>query len=94
MAFNIDTQQFEVHTLDNNGSTYAFTVPFGALDNRILQKVEQSDLKKKSLRAIIREIDKQNEVLEKRNERERRDMIYNTAVEMRPMFKRLAEEVY
>lgn len=94
MAFNVDTENFEVHSLDNVGNTYSFTVPFDGLDARILQKVEQNDLKKKSLKAIIQEMDRKNDALERRNERQRRDTIRDVAVEMRPMFKRLAEEVY
>ena len=94
MAFNVDTQQFEVHTLDNNGNTYSFTVPFDGLDARILRKVEQNDLKKKSLKAIIQEMDRKNDALERRNERKQRERIRDAAIEMRPMFKRLAEEVY
>lgn len=94
MAFNVDTENFEVHSLDNVGNTYSFTVPFDGLDARILQKVEQNDLKKKSLKAIIQEMDRKNDALERRNERQRRDTIRDVDVEMRPMFKRLAEEVY
>ena len=94
MALNVDTENFEVHSLDNVGNTYSFTVPFDGLDARILQKVEQNDLKKKSLKAIIQEMDRKNDALERRNERQRRDTIRDVAVEMRPMFKRLAEEVY
>lgn len=94
VVLNLKNENFEIHSLDNIGNSYSFTVPYSTLDARILHKVEQNDLKKKSLKAIVQEMDRKNDELERRNERRRRDDIRGIASEIKPMFKKLAEEVY
>lgn len=94
LVYNLKESKFEVHSLDNQGNSYCFAIPYDEVDARVLSMVERNDLKKKSLNAIIREMDKKNDDLERHNERKRREYIRDAAVDMRSSFKKLAEEVY
>lgn len=94
VAFNSAKQQYEVHSLNNLGSTLCFAVPYEELDARVLYMFRKSNVRTRGIKAILREIDGYNENLEKSNERYRRGEINAMAKEIRPAFKRLAEEVY
>lgn len=94
VCFNSKTQRFEVHSLANRGTTFCFSVPYDELDARIIEIFQRSNLKNRSVKEIIREMDKENEEREKRNEAHRRSDINAWGREHRSMFKKAADEIY
>lgn len=94
ICFNSLIQEYEVHSLRNKGDTHALSIPWAELDQRTLDFVADRDQNRRPLKDIIREIDKRNEEREKRREKYRRSEINSIAREVRPIFKRFAEEVY
>lgn len=94
VVFNIRSQKYEIHSLANKGNTHCVTVPWDQLDVRAIELFAKGDQRRRSFKEIIREIDEYNEKLERRHEKYRRDELNAMAREVRPVFKRLAEEVY
>lgn len=94
IIFNTKTQKFEVHSLANQGNTHCLTVPYEELDDRAINMFAKYDQRRRSFKAIIREIDRENEVMGKREAKNRRSELNAMAREVRPAFKKLAEEVY
>jgi hypothetical protein len=94
VVFNIRSQKYEIHSLANKGNTHCVTVPWNQLDVRAIELFAKGDQRRRSFKEIIREIDEYNEKLERRHEKYRRDELNAMAREVRPVFKRLAEEVY
>ena len=94
VCLNTITQNFEVHSLANRGSTYCFAVPYNELDSRIIEIFQRSNLKTRNVKEIIRQMDRENEELELRREKHRRSETNAWAREYRSMFKKAAEEVY
>lgn len=94
ICFNKITQRFEVHSLDNRGTTYCFSVPYDELDVRTIEVFRRSNLKTRSVKEIIWEMDRENELRERRNEARRRSEINAWAREHRSEFKKAANEVY
>lgn len=94
LVFNCQTQKYEVHSLGNTENTYCFAVPHDELDARAISTVERNDTKKRRIKDIVAEMDAKNEALDRNEARRRRDDVKAIAVEMRPAFKKLAEEVY
>lgn len=94
ICFNKITQRFEVHSLDNRGTTYCFSIPYSELDARTIEAFRRSNLKTRSVKEIIQEMDQENEEREKRNEARRRSEVNAWARENRSEFKKVAEGVY
>lgn len=94
LVFNAKKQQYEVHSLANRGSTYCITVPYEDLDYRTIELFAKGNIRTRGIKAIIREMDMHNETIEKRREKHRKSNINAMAREMRPVFKKMAEEVY
>lgn len=95
VVHNLRRDRYEVHSLANKGDTFALHFPYkGEPDARLLTIIYQNDLRHKSLKQIVYEIDRHNEELEKRNENYRRSEINAWAKETRNLFKKFAEEVY
>ena len=94
VCFNSKTQRFEVHSLANRGTTYCFSVPYDELDVRTIEVFRRSNLKTRSIKEIIWEMDRENELRERRNEARRRSEINAWGKEYRSEFKKIANEIY
>jgi hypothetical protein len=94
VCFNKITQRYEVHSLANHGTTFCFSVPYSELDARTIEVFRRSNLKTRSVKEIIQEMDRENEEKEKQNEARRRSEINAWARENRSEFKKAAEGVY
>ena len=94
VCLNKITQRFEVHSLVNRGTTYCFSVPYDELDVRTIEVFRRSNLKTRSIKEIIRELDQENEERGKRNKARRRSEINAWAREYRSEFKKTANEIY
>lgn len=88
---NVQAQRYEVHALDNEGDTFAMVVPYKALDARIIERVKRSDIRMRG-KDIFREIDEENEKLERSARRQRTNEIDAQAREMHPYFRKLGWE--
>ena len=94
VCLNKITQRFEVHSLANRGTTYCFSVPYDELDVRTIEVFRRSNLKTRSIKEIIRELDQENEERGKQNEARRRSEINAWCREYRSEFKKIANEIY
>ena len=94
ICFNKITQRFEVHSLANRGTTFCFSVPYDELDARTIEVFRRSNLKTRSIKEIIWDMDRENEQRERRNEARRRSEINAWGREHRSEFKKLANEIY
>lgn len=94
VVFNTKSRKFEIHSLANVGNTHCLTVPYDGLDERAMRMFAKYDQRRRSFKEIIWEIDQHNERLEKWEDKFRRSEINAMAREIRPVFKKLAEEVY
>lgn len=93
VCFNHLLGEFEVHSLRNKGDTHALSIPYPELDNRTLQLIAMRDQNRRSFKEIMREINLKNEKLVETKKRHRRSDINAIAREVRPVFKRFANEV-
>ncbi len=91
VVYNVIEQRYEIHCLDHAGDTFGMVVPFFELDARIIRRLMRSDLRTRG-QNIFREIDENNERLEQKLERQRRNDINDQAREMAPYFRKLAWE--
>lgn len=64
LVFNFDKQKFEVHSTEQGKNTYCLTVPYPVLDERTLALVRKT--RGERLDALIEEMEKENEVFEKK----------------------------
>lgn len=92
IVLNTKRQKFEVHSLANIGYTYGFDLPFRELNDKALEYANKLDLKKHGNK-IFREIDEKNEELERRNEKHKQNERDAAARELRPLFKKAADEL-
>ncbi len=91
VVLNIKTNRFEIHSLANVGNTFCLAVGMDELDARLLHTVRKCNLKTRGPE-IFREIDYENEKLEKSIERKRQNDLMGVAEEMHPYFRDLAWE--
>lgn len=63
--YNTKTNKFEVHNVGQIGDSYCLTVPFQYLDARTIDFVNKTKVENKE--KLIKEMDKENEILEERN---------------------------
>lgn len=91
VVWNVTERRYEIHCLDHVGDTFGMPVPYYELDSRIVERVKRSDLRLHG-RDIFRQIDENNERLERSRERQRRNDINAAAREMAPAFRKLAWE--
>jgi hypothetical protein len=64
VLYNTDSQKFEVHSSEQRGSSYCFTVPFEILDCRTVDHALKTRVENKD--KIIAELDKENEMMMKK----------------------------
>ena len=91
IVLNTKKQWYEVHSLANQGDTFGLIVPLNQLDARTLYLVRKNNLRTRG-QEIFKEIDLENEKLEKSNERRRRDEIRAVGEEVYPAFRKLGWE--
>ena len=91
VVWNRKTNRFEIHSLANKGNTLSLNVPFRDLDARCIDYVNKFDLNKHGKR-IYREIEENNENIEKSAQRKYSNDLKGVCEEMHPAFKRLAWE--
>lgn len=73
LVFNFDKQKFEVHSCCETGSTYCLTVPYDVLDERTVALVRKT--RASNIDRLIEEMDKENEKIEKKREKEAIDCL-------------------
>ncbi len=64
VVYNTDIKKFEVHSSDQRGASYCFTVPYEMLDSRCIDHALKTRVENKD--KIIAELDRENELLMKR----------------------------
>ncbi|HBC94475.1 MAG TPA: hypothetical protein DCZ10_16635 [Pelotomaculum sp.] len=80
ICFNSLLQEYEVHSLRNReGDTFALSIPYSVLDTRLLDLVAKRDQNRRSLKAILREIERHNEAIDKAKDRRRKDELHMIA---------------
>lgn len=88
-VFNLKRKRYEVHSLDNKGNTYCFTVPGNELDSRVFSILRSGSIRNRG-KEIFREMDRENERREESAERSRRNEILAAASEMKSSFAKVA----
>ena len=64
VTYNISRKKFEVHSSQQKGGSFCFTIPYDFLDERTVEYARKSSISRKN--EIIKEMDKQNEKLQKK----------------------------
>ncbi|TCO79130.1 hypothetical protein [Marinisporobacter balticus] len=87
VVWNSKKEKFEVHSEDNVGSTYCFTVPYRELDCRTLEYARETRIERSDI--VFVEIEKQDEIIEKAVKREREKLFDDIGREVfdRAMFE-------
>ena len=68
VKYNIDDHAFELHNRAQFGGTYCLTFPFDALDERCVDYVRKTRVQNSD--ALFDEMERENELLKKRQEKE------------------------
>jgi len=63
ITYNLVTKKYEVHSNEQIGGTYCFTVPYPALDERTVLYAKKTRVERRN--DVIKEIDFENEKREK-----------------------------
>lgn len=85
MVYNNVKDKFEIHNLDQIGDSYCMTVPYKELDVRTIQWLWQCDIRVHG-RDIFRALERDEQRMEKRKEREFKNWVEDVAKETRTMF--------
>lgn len=85
LCFNVHTQRYEVHSLDQVGDSYCATLPYRDLDARALRWVWKNDIRVHG-KEIFNRIDKSQEDFEKAKERQFRNWVQDIGSETRSLF--------
>ncbi len=64
ILFNMGSGRYEVHSSDQKGSSYCFTIPFSVLDARTIDHALKTRIENRD--KIIAQIDKENELMMKK----------------------------
>ena len=64
ILYDTNSQKFEVHSSEQFGNSYCLTLPFDVLDERAVDHVLKTRVQNKD--EILKELDRQNDLLEKR----------------------------
>lgn len=86
-VFNPKSQYFEIHSLEHDGNLPSLqcALPYKNLDARTERYIRQNDIRVRG-QEIFREIERDEQLKEKRQERERRNMVRDIASETQSMF--------
>lgn len=82
---------FEVHSSDNIGSSYCFTVPYSELDCRTLQLCKKTNIGMHGDK-VFEEMEKENEKFEKAQEKEQDEKLEEFVDVFQYHAKKLADE--
>lgn len=91
IVWNTRKSRYEIHSLNHKGNTFACLVPNNRLDARVEEEIRRGDLRVRG-KQIFREIDENNERLERSAERSRQNDLLGLAEEMHPYFRQLGWE--
>ena len=84
IVYDTRSGNYEVHSADNKGSTYCFTVPFDALDSRTLDYCERTLVAKTD--KLLKDLEASNKKLEETKHHDFKNQIeaasYETAQEI------------
>ena len=67
IVFNTKTKHFEVHNKRQAPSTYCIGLPFLELDERCLDKINETRVE--NIKKLLSEIEKQNQKIEEQNQK-------------------------
>ena len=67
LVFNTIKGKYEVHSYNQQGCSYCLTCPNDALDERLCMLTKKT--RRENLKDLIEEIDKENEKLDKQNQK-------------------------
>jgi hypothetical protein len=84
LCYNCVKERFEVHNLDQLES-YCADLPYKALDARTVRWIWQNDLRMHG-KEIFRQLERHEETMEKRKQREWHNWVEDVAKETRSMF--------
>ena len=84
---NLRTGKVEVHNTTNVGSTYCFTNPFSGLDERLLERVRETDIARIGVRARMAQIEEEERKAQEAKDRETRNIAEGLAQETHYHFK-------
>ncbi len=73
LVFNTIKGKYEVHSHAQKGCTYCLTCPNEALDERLVELTRKT--RRENLNELLKEIDKENEKLEKQNIQNQKQML-------------------
>ena len=88
---NTKRNTWEIHSTENVGDTYCFTVPYAQLDCRTLDKIRENDIRNRGDN-IFKEMAAQEEAREKADARERKNWQEDVIKETRWHFKKAYDE--
>lgn len=89
VVYNLNRSRYEVHSLAHYPSTFAFDVPYGELDVRVLRDIWENDIRVHG-RNIFRRLDTSEESFKRKRERESRSFIRDFAKDSRKAFAALS----
>lgn len=81
VVWNNTRKKYEVHSTENIGNTYCFTVPFNELDQRTLQYARETSVKNHG-DTMLKKMREHNQKIEKSIERERKNMFRDSIGEV------------
>lgn len=87
LLYNHRTGKTEVHNTENVGNTYCFSNPFDELDQRLIDKVEETDIQRIGAKVRMMQIEEEERLLELAKEKELKDTASNVAQETHYHFK-------
>ena len=73
LVFNTIKGKYEVHSSAQKGCSYCLTCPNDALDERLVELTKKT--RRENLNELLKEIDKENEKLEKQNIQNQKQML-------------------
>ncbi len=73
LVFNTIKGKYEVHSYAQNGCTYCLTCPHEALDERLVELTRKT--RRENLNELLKEIDKENEKIERQNIKNQKEML-------------------
>ena len=89
VCYNAVTERFEVHSLEHQGDTIAFTVPYKKLDARTMRYLWKNDIRVHG-RAIFDRIEEGEERARREQEKARSRWVEDMAKETQSMFAKSA----
>lgn len=92
VVYNSTADKFEVHSSENIGSSYCFTVPYDELDYRTIEYARKTSIKLHGTELIDKIFD-DNEKEEEKKKKEYKEDLKDRAREVQPIFKDLAWEM-